>query len=98
MQQVGWFEAFLRDQNKELEEASKNDLLEFLAHLRTKNYKQGSLGHLFAASLASMIFWKILEGFNPIPSLQSRNVTFVSTRLISTEMNVADCQRISANL
>jgi integrase/recombinase XerD len=71
---VGWFEAFQRDHSRELGKASKNDLLEFLAHLRAKRYKQGSLGHIFAA-LSS--FYDFLEDTgriqsNPVPAVQKR--------------------------
>jgi site-specific recombinase XerD len=74
LQQVGWFEAFQRDHSRELEKASKNDLLEFLAHLRARRYKQGSLGHIFAA-LSS--FYDFLEDAgriqsNPVPAVLSR--------------------------
>lgn len=66
--------SFLKDHNKELEKASKNDLLEFLACLRPKATSRAALATYLRLYRASMIFWKTLKGSNPtlVPAVQKR--------------------------
>ena len=99
LQQVGWFEAFLRDHNKELEKASKNDLLEFLGHLRAKSYKQGSLGHIFAALSSSYDFLEdtVRVQSNPVPAVQKRYLRPYKANIDRDErrcLSVEECSQL----